>query len=349
LSLDAIRFREEKKLARLHDPRRNFELAEVGSEIRFDPLTGASGRICHFSLASLPLPDLSGIVAETKTNCPFCPGKVESITPRFPEDFIPGGRMRRGDALLFPNLFPYDDISAVAAICGEHFHPMAAVPPQIVCDGVGLARDFFRLAGGRVEGGSGFGLATWNYMPPAGGTQIHPHMQVVLTANPGNAVTRELEAEAAFLGRHGACYAEMLLQAERARGERFIAQTDAVAWLVPFAPVGLFGDCMALFPGRATLAELTDADIADFAQGLARVLRGFAGRGLWSFNLTFFPARFGAGDGAHWLSARLLPRFYLNPKLHVTDASYMQLLLEERFAMTYPEQTAAMLRAAFHD
>jgi hypothetical protein len=45
----------------------------------------------------------------------------------------------------------------------------------------------------------------------------------------------------------------------------------------------------------------------------------------------------------------LLPRFYLNPKLHVTDASYLQLLLEERFAMAYPEQTAEMLRAAFRD
>ncbi len=48
-------------------------------------------------------------------------------------------------------------------------------------------------------------------------------------------------------------------------------------------------------------------------------------------------------------SARLLPRFYLNPKLRVTDASYLQLLLEERFAMAYPEQTAEMLRAAFRD
>ena len=48
-------------------------------------------------------------------------------------------------------------------------------------------------------------------------------------------------------------------------------------------------------------------------------------------------------------SARLLPRVYLNPKLHVTDGSYLQLLLEERFTMAYPEQTAERLRAAFLD
>jgi galactose-1-phosphate uridylyltransferase len=346
---EAICFRAEKKFARLHDPRRNFELAQVESEVRFDPLTGSTGRICHFSLANLPVPDLSRIIAESRAACPFCPGKVESITPRFPEDFVPGGRMRRGEAVLFPNLFPYDDISAVAVLCSEHFHAMDAIPAQVVCDGVGLARDFFLLARDRVESGGGFGLATWNYMPPAGGTQVHPHMQVVLTANPGNAVTRELAAEAAFYKRHHACYAQLLLRAERARAERFIASTASVAWLVPFVPIGLFGDCIAWFPERATLAELSDAEIADFARGFARILRGFAARGLWGFNLTFFPARFGASEGSHWLSARLLPRFYLNPKLHVSDASYQQLLLEERFAMVYPEQTAELLRAAFHD
>ena len=343
----AIVFRAEKKSARLHDPRRNFELVEVGSEIRFHPLTGASGRICHFSLGKLPAPDLSDMLAESAAACPFCPGKVESVTPRFAEDFVPGGRMKRGGAVLFPNLFPYDDISAIATICREHFHPMNAVPERAVCDGVGIARDFFLLARDRVAGGGGYGLATWNYMPPAGGTQIHPHMQVVLTAHPGNAVTRELAAEAAFRRRHGGCYAEMLLHEERSRGERLVAETASVAWLVPFVPMGLFGDCMALFPGRATLAELSDAEIADFARGLTRVLRAFAGQGLWSFNLTFFPARFGANDGAHWLSARLLPRLYLNSKFHVSDASYLQLLLEESFAMVYPEQTAQMLRKAF--
>ena len=108
---EAIRFRAEKKFAHLHDPRRNFELAQVESEIRFDPLTGSTGRICHFSLANLSVPDLSGIVAESRAMCPFCPGKVESITPRFPEEVVPGGRMRRGEAVLFPNLFPYDDAS----------------------------------------------------------------------------------------------------------------------------------------------------------------------------------------------------------------------------------------------
>lgn len=342
----SLQFRRDKKRARLHDPRKNFELVEVESEVRYDPLTSTTGRICHFSLSRLAVPDLSGIVAESRTQCPFCPGKAESITPRFPEDLVPGGRLHNGRAILFPNLFPYDDISAVAALCPEHFHPMDAMPEQPICDGLKLARDFFSLCGGRVDDGRAFGLVTWNYMPPAGASQVHPHLQVVLTSNPGNALTRELAAESGYFEGHGRCYAELLLSTEIEARERYVGATGAVSWLVPFVPYGLFGDCAAVFPGRATVAELSDSEIADFARGLRGVLRGFAERGLWSFNLTFFPARFGTGAGSHWLTARVLPRLYLNAALHVTDVSYLQLLLEERFAMVYPEETAALLQTA---
>ena len=150
--LRLLEFRRERKLALLHDPRKNFELAEIESEIRYDPLTGNSARICHFSLPKLPPPDFAELLAVSRAACPFCPDKVEAITPRFPDDLVPGGRLRRGDAVLFPNLFPYDDISAVAVLAREHFFAMEAVPERPVREGLQLARDFFRLAQGRVAG-----------------------------------------------------------------------------------------------------------------------------------------------------------------------------------------------------
>jgi galactose-1-phosphate uridylyltransferase len=105
---------------------------------------------------------------------------------------------------------------------------------------------------------------------------------------------------------------------------------------------------MAVIRDRATLLDLDEADIADFAASLVRVLKAFAARGLWSFNLCLMPDAFGVAPRRHGLTARLLPRFYLNPKLHVSDASYLQLLLDERFAMLTPEEVAADLRARFH-
>jgi galactose-1-phosphate uridylyltransferase len=342
-----LEFRIEKKLAHIHDPRAGFELREVEAEIRYDPLTGQSGRICHFALGKIPLPDLSPLAEQTRANCPFCPERVEAVTPRYPESLLPGGRLRHGGALLVPNLFPYDDVSAVAVLCPEHAFSMRSISEQAVRDGLALTQKFFAATSPAVAGGTGFGMLSWNFMPPSGGTQIHPHMQVVLTTNPGNTVTRLLAAEAEYHGRTGRAYLADLLAEEEKRGERWVGRTGGVAWHVPFVPGGVLGDAQAVFPGCATLADLGEADMADFARGLARILRGFTERGLWSFNLAFMPARFGPRDAAgHVLCARVLPRLYVSPALHASDASSLKTLLEESAAMVYPEETAALLRAA---
>lgn len=343
---DRIEFWSEKKRARLHDPRRGFATVEVESEVRRDPLTGNSARICHFALTATRAPDLAEIVRVTAEQCPFCPQRIEAVTPRFTEDLVPEGRLRRGGALVVPNLFPYDDVSAIAALCPDHFHAMDAIPPRIVVDGLTAARDFLRLAARGFDAGRGYGIVTWNYMPPAGASQVHPHMQVVATVDPGNALRRELAAAQAWRDRAGRPFAEALLETERS-GPRWVGEEGGVAWLVPFAPIGLLGDAVALFPGRIAVTDLSDADIAGFAAGLTRILRGFTAHGLWSFNLCLMPDAFGAQTGSHWVVARLLPRLYLNPGLHISDASYMHLLLEERFAMIYPEEVAARLREAW--
>ena len=345
--MSGIGFRAERKTAQLHDPRRNFELVSVESEVRADPLTGDSARICHFALNAAPPADLAAIVATSAAHCPFCPGRIDAITPRYPESLLPGGRLRRGDARLFPNLFPYDDYSAIVVLCDEHFHAMDAIPARIVVDGLTAARDFVRAVAPAFAGREAYGVVTWNYMPAAGATQVHPHMQVIVTTNPGNALRRQLDAERGWLAREGRAYAGMLLDAERA-GPRWIGEGDGIAWSVPFAPAGLLGDAQAFFANAATLAELSDADIAAFAAGLVRVLKGFAARGLWSFNLCLLPDALRAEDGAHRLVARLLPRLYLNPALHVSDVAYMHLLLDEKFAMAWPEAVADGLRAAWN-
>jgi galactose-1-phosphate uridylyltransferase len=339
-----IEFRAEKKRARLHDPRKDFALVDIESEVRCDPLTGDSARICHFAMRAPPPPDLATIDALSRPACPFCPERIDAVTPRFPDDLVRGGRLRRGDAVLIPNLFPYDDFSAIAVLCSEHVQPMDAMPGRVVVDGLAVAREFMRAAAGRVADRPAYGIVTWNFMPAAGGTQVHPHMQVIVTANPGNALARQLAAAKAFRARTGRVYADVLTGAERA-GPRWIGARGRVEWFTPFTPTGVLGDAMAVVRDRATIADLDDVDISDFAASLVSMLAAFSARGLWSFNLCLMPDAFGAPPATHWLTARLLPRFYLNPKLYVSDASYLQLLLEERFAMVTPEEVASDLRA----
>ena len=339
-----IEFRVTKKIARLHDPRKAFELVAIESEVRTDPLTGDTARICHFAFPARERPELDALAASTAQSCPFCPQRIEAVTPRFAESLVPGGRLRRGEALLFPNLFPYDDVSAIVAMSQAHFLPMDALPAAIIADALKLAREFIQRAVRTLPGPRSWGIVTWNYMPPAGASQVHPHMQVIVTDAPGNALRRELQAEARFLERHGVPYAQALDAAERAQGERAVLRDGALAWSVPFCPVGMLGDAEARIAGRSTLGECSEAEIDALARTLSRLCAAYARLGLWSFNLTLFPDAEQERSGRHWLTARLLPRFYLHPQLHNSDVAYLQLLLGEKFGMVYPEAHAAALR-----
>jgi len=348
-----IEFRTARKIARVHDPRREFALTEIESEVRYDPLTGESARICHFAYPPRAIPDLGGIVEATRAACPFCPERIERVTPRYPRELLEAGRMKRGAATLVPNLFPYDDVSAIVSMSREHFLPMDAMAPGTIADSLKLARDFITLAAGRMAGGGEahealYGLVTWNYMPPSGASQVHPHMQVIVTATPGNQLARELEAERRFRERAGRPYAGVLAEAERG-GERWLAEADGIEWSVPFCPTGLLGDARAVFADRSTLAECADAELDAFAGFLARLLAAYARLGLWSFNMTLLPDFLGGRSGRHRLTARLLPRLYLHPQLYNSDATYLQLLLGEKFAMVYPERHAEALRAALQE
>jgi len=350
----SIAFRSEGKLTVLLDPRRDFARAEIESEIRFDPLTGDSARICHFTGMTPQPPDMAALAAGTRVGCPFCPEQVNRVTPRFAPEFLQDyaaagsavvdGRLRRGEATLFPNLFPYDDISAVAAMSQAHFLEPAQLPVAVVADAIKLGRDFFaHCAAHRPGAADAYGLLTWNYLPASGGSQMHPHMQVALSGHPGNRLARELAAESAYLRQHGRCYTADLLAAER-DGPRWLMEDGAAAWMVPYAPTGVMGDALAVFPGKRCVTDLSDVDIDAFAAALARLVGAFGAQGLASFNLSFFPDHAGADGGRHWLNARLLPRLYLNNALHVTDASYLQLLLQESFCMRHPEAVARQLR-----
>ncbi|HET8733729.1 MAG TPA: hypothetical protein VFM45_08160, partial [Anaeromyxobacteraceae bacterium] len=254
---------------------------------------------------------------------------------------------RRGEAVVVPNLFPYDELSTVLVPAARHDVSMADVPESLVVSGLATARDFLAATLPRIGDGL-HGIVTWNFMPPAGGTQLHPHLQVLGTSEPGSALRRELAAESEWLAARGRPYAEDLVLAEEAEG-RLVGRTGRWTWIVPFAPTGTLGDCRALLPGKSSVLELDDDDVAAFATGLRKALRGFARGGLWSFNMTITPDREGERSGRHALTARLLPRLFIDPQLHVPDANYLNMLLGERFSMAWPEEVAERLRGSFSE
>ena len=52
-----------------------------------------------------------------------------------PPTIVPEGRIRRGEAVLFPNLVPYSKYSSVSVYSPEgHFLPLRELTPKLVAD-----------------------------------------------------------------------------------------------------------------------------------------------------------------------------------------------------------------------
>ncbi|HYA43416.1 MAG TPA: hypothetical protein VEF34_19095 [Syntrophobacteraceae bacterium] len=336
-----IEFRRQEKIARCLDPGKGFAEAQVRTEIRWDPLTGESARVGHFVGFQLLPVDFSREIERSRARCPFCPERVLEITPKFPSDLIAGGRIQRGEAIVFPNRSPYDEHSAVAVMCREHFVPPSGFTPQILFEAFQVCIDYFDHIAHLP--GADFALVSWSYMPPAGSSQVHPHLQVYATDIPGNFLGTELAASLRYFEAEGRPYWTDLIDEEERRGERMIARGRHTAWLTAFVSLSVLSDALVIFPEARTMKELSEEALEEFSVGLAQVLGYLDSQGIYSFSLGWFP---GLLEGKHFrLHARLTPRLYIAPQVWCTDAPTLSYLYRDHFMIRTPEDLALGLRS----
>ena len=333
-----IRFEKHLKQTRFLDPSRDYQEGFQHTEIRTDPLTGRTSRILNFPMRVPPKPDLAPLVsASLQMGCPFCPEVVEKSTPKFPPDLVPEGRIKVGEALVFPNMFPYDTYSAVGIFSGRHFVPLLDFTQELLSNGLRAAIEFLRRA---QSSQFPYASLNWNYMPHSGGSIVHPHIHVIAGDLPTNYQRETLAACQRYRQENGSVFWADLLQAEQEAGERHIGTTGSVEWLAGFAPLG-FMDLLAIFPGRLTMGELSSSELEDFVRGLLRVFAYLDGRGFWNFNLAFYSGL--PGDASFWTHARLVPR-YSSPPLTTSDMRYAEVLHHETLTTVKPEVVCRELR-----
>ena len=170
----------EKIIKRSHflDPFQSYAPVEKLSEVRVDPLTGSTSRILDFPVKQLEKSDLGPIAESTRQFCPFCPSVVEQITPKFDPSLVPEERYRQGEALCFPNAFPYDENGAVTVISSEHYIPIDGFTAVLIGDALQCcARYLDDLLLGQPEGV--YQTINWNFLHLAGSSLVHPHLQVM--------------------------------------------------------------------------------------------------------------------------------------------------------------------------
>jgi len=338
-------FAVTKKEAVILDPANAMQPRAIPVEVRVDPLTGRTTRICHFMRLQWKKPDLDRLVAGTEAHCPFCPERVLKLTPCFPADIAPEGRFLRGDHVLFPNLAPYDGLGAVATLGSRHYIPMAQIEPARIAGGIRLAMDFYRRVQAIGHPESVYHLLSWNYMPASGSSLIHPHLQVFASSTAPNQLREELSAAEAYFRANGRTYWDDLVRAERAEGQRYLGRRGRISWIANFAPFGVAGDVVAVVDDCRVMLDLTEADVDGIAGGLAAAMAAYDRMGIYSFNVCFFPGT--GSDRFARLRMVFSPRIYYNPILATPDTTALRTLYDESICVGFPEEIAAMIRPAF--
>ncbi|HDI59393.1 MAG TPA: hypothetical protein ENF48_03410 [Desulfobacteraceae bacterium] len=329
----------------LLNPLQEMRRHTVANEIRFDPLTGRSSRICHFMKLQWQKPDLQALAEQTAPVCPFCPERVMRITPCFPPEILPGGRLVDADRVLFPNLAPYEALSAVAVMGAAHYIPMTDLTPDTIAGALGLCLAFFRILEQAGHPESVYHLINWNYMPPSGSSIVHPHLQVFAGSTAPQLLREEIAAARAYRQAHGAVYWEDLVAAERAEGSRYLGRIGRTEWLCAFAPMGVAGDVVAVVDGVCRTLELTRQDLADLARGLTHAMALYDEMGIFSFNMNVFSGT--QEDEDFRLHLVFSPRTYFNQAIGTPDVGALQHLYHEGVCLAFPEEIAQRLRPRF--
>jgi UDPglucose--hexose-1-phosphate uridylyltransferase len=338
-----IEFRSKVVTNTIMDPREDFSRKEIETEIRYDPLTGESSRLAHFGMINLQKDDFSSWDSpENRSRCPFCPPNIERVTPRFPPEILPGGRLHRGETTLLPNISPYDQFSALAVISHDHVMPLDKLSHRLLKDAFSSGLEFFRIIA-KKKTGLPYHIIIWNYMPPSGGGLVHPHLQVIISDSPGNLYRKTLEQSKSYYLKHQQSYWEQLCSTEKKQGERFIGELKRSCWLASFAPLGVLGEFLGIFPEVHTIFDVDETVIDELVNGLRRLFRYFLSVNIYSFNMGLFFAPEGTEEYFP-LHARIIPRTFLNLVQRPPDVNALQMVLQEPFAVVRPEKQCTELK-----
>ncbi|MDD1703555.1 MAG: galactose-1-phosphate uridylyltransferase [Methanoregula sp.] len=263
------------------------------------------------------------VLPEKPADCPFCEQNILSITPTFPD----GNRILRGESITFPNMFPFAAWHTVTVITRAH-----AVPEftrQQISDALHAQSEALL----RYEG---YPSINWNYLPSAGASIIHPHMQGICDTRPTWLTERYLSAGKEYQKKTGASYWEAVKEQERS-SDRYLFG-DEILWSAHAVPVGE-REIRGIIP--VTRLDELGSFIETLSEGIIRVITLYRKLGTQAFNMAIYCARDQSEEFSVFCS--LISRINPNP-LSTSDSAFMERLHVEPIIMTLPEELGRYYR-----
>jgi UDPglucose--hexose-1-phosphate uridylyltransferase len=312
------------------------ELIRTEIDVRVDPLTGHTSRILPQRGLMPPNDfDLESFARENQANCPFCPERLERLTPKLPPEIHPDGRIVQGAAVLFSNLHAYSSHSCVSVYSERlHYLPLARITERLMADNLSVQVQYAKAVMA-AQPESQWSSINANHMLPSGSSLFHPHLQGVVDSSPTTLQRQLADVPPARFDDY--------LETERRSGRRFLCDSGRVQWLVSFAPIAP-AEIRAFVPGVASPAELGDELVVELAHGLTMTLNTYAEMGYESFNLAMYGAP--PATAGYPLNLRIACRSNLRP-FYRSDSTFLERLHWEGAVDVVPEDVADRVRDRF--
>jgi len=337
-------FESQSVSAKFIDP--SGKIAERQIEIRTHPITGRTCRI-SFSRIDEKEPGTESLPrrppgADQTDACPFCRPRVSSQTPQLHPDLSSAGRLSRGDSLLFPNLFPYGSYSAVSLFDNTHFVEIGhAAADSYANSFINCSQYLAKIK--KHDPRAVYMAITQNHLPSAGGSLLHPHLQINADRLPANHQRVLLQRANDFYQQCNSYLFSSYLDHEIAEGSRLIGTTGAWEWMAAFAPEGFF-EIWGILPQKISFQQVAAADWQDLARGILNVQRFYRNLCRNGYNLGILAVEMPSSR----LELRIVMMVRSNYAPWVrSDHTGFEVMLGDMTTFNGPEQTAEWARPFF--
>ena len=268
--------------------------------------------------------DQSLYLPSNAEGCPFCRDAVMTVTPTFPN----GNRIILGESVTFPNLYPFGEGHVVTVMTREH--AVVTFSRQQVVDALLSQIEALLPVGG-------YPSINWNFLPSAGASLVHPHMQGLSDSCPSHIVDLYLAGSNKYRKTEGRNYWDAVKEQERC-SDRYLFG-DEITWSAHAVPVGE-REVRGILP-IATLDEL-EPYVDLVARGILEIIALYRELGTHAFNMSLFFDKSGNNNGFRAFCS-MISRINPNPS-STSDSAFMERLHLEPVIMTLPEDLGKFYR-----
>lgn len=284
---------------------------------------------------------LNKTIGSSKEKCPFCKPMLDQIAARFSKSQMEEDLLKSQDIYIFPNLYPRTAFEAVVTSPAAHTLDLDKIDVAMIYNFLNASIDCIKKAYKKNDKLL-YPVIGCNYLPPAGASLIHFHMQISIQEFAFLSIDRLIRGSRSYWNSHHTNFWLDLIEANQ---DREIALKNNVYWYAPFAPEG-FSEVRAIVK-RPTILEFTEEDMKDLADGLAKILKYYNDQGFSAFNFIIYSGRLDSLNQELLCGLQIIARPNLRPNYLSIDSWYMPLLLGQTIVLEKPEDLAHDVRNYF--